>query len=251
MKSIPVLFNDIIRRQLKVYAAWLPITNNLKLGDYGILSGDIFEPIGNILDDFEIPFQSETGADAAIDFKSSGTRTTKFNCGAKVDIIPVGALDAKVSLVFEKEFSFLIQSPSIRITSIPNPNAIANKLMNHPAWDRKFKVVYKVLHATEAVIISTIDAGTEINFTAGVDAIDALNNLQLGNAGISISSNKNTGLKIHGKEGIIGMGLFRIKDGIFSNPHIDILRGVKKSGAKAKEVEIIEVNDGKLWRNDI
>jgi hypothetical protein len=251
MKSIPVLFNDIIRKQLKVYAAWLPITNNLKLGDYGILSGDIFEPIGNIQNDFGIPFDSEAGPDAEIDFKSSGTRTTKFSSGAKVNIIPVGSMDAKVSLVFEKESSFLIQSPSIRVTSIPNPNVIANKLMNHPDWERKFKVVYKVLHATEAVIISTIEAGTEINFTAGVNAIDALNKLQLGNAELSISSNKNTGLKIHGKEGVIGLGLFRIKDGIFSKPHIDILRGVKKDAAKIKLAEVIEVNEGKIWKNDL
>lgn len=251
MKNIPVLFNDIIRRQLKVYAAWLPITNNLKLGDYGILSGDIFEPIGNIRDDFEITFQPEAGPDADIDFKSSGTKTTKFSSGAKVDIIPIGAVDAKVSVVFEKEFSFLIQSPSIHVTSIPNPNNVANKLMNHPEWERKFKVVYKVLHATEVVIISTIDAGTEINFTAAGNAIEALNNLQLGNAGLSISSNKNTGLKIHGKEGVIGLGLFRIKDGLFSKPHIDILRGVKKSATKPKLLEAIEVNEGKLWKNDI
>lgn len=249
MKGIPSLFNDIIRKQLKVYAAWLPITNNLKLGDYGIISGDIFEPIGNIKDDFGISFDEVTGPEASIDFKSAGTRVLKFAGGAKVNVIPARTVDAKVNISFDKESSFLIQSPSIQVTSIPNPNAIAKKIIDLKEWERKYKVVYKILHATEAVIISTIDSGTEISFTGD---LEALNNVQLGHAGLSFASNKSTGLKTIGKEGVIGLGLFRIKDGIFSKPDIDILRGAKKGMTKTKRTSIdIELNEGSLLKNDL
>lgn len=248
MKGIPTLFNDIIRKQLKVYAAWLPITNTLKLGDYGIIVGDLFEPIGNIETDFGVAFTSQVAPDADIDFKSSGVRTTKFVAGAKVSVIPAGAVDAKVSLVFEKESSFLIQSPSIQVTQIPNTNAIAKKLMVHPDWDRKFKVVFKVLHAKEVVVIATIEAGTEIDFTGEVQA---LNNLQLGNIGLQISSNKSTGLKTHGKEGVIGLGLFRIKNALFSKPEIELLRGKKKGTPVKSTTPEVEINDGVVWKNDL
>lgn len=249
MKGIAVQFNDIIRKQLKVFAAWLPITNNLKLGDYGIIAGGIFEPIGNIEQDFGISFTGTSSPGSNIDFKSAGTKITKLSGGVKVNVIPAGAVDASVNLLFEKEASFFIKSPDILVSSIPNPNAIAKKLMAHPEWQNKYKVVYEVYFAREAVIISTIESNTEISFSRDVEA---LNNLQLGKAGLQLTAQKSTGLNIHGKEGVIGLGLFRIKNPLFGKPDIDVLRSVKKAASKAKSKEVeIEVFEGKVWKDDM
>jgi len=245
MKGIPELFNDIIRNQLKVYAAWLPITNTLKLGDYGLISGGIFEAIGNIKDDFGISFTEAPGPEADIDFTSSSTRVIKVAGGVEVDVIPAGSVDARVSFKFDKEKSFLIKSPSIQVTTIPNPNAIAKKLMDHPEWDGKFKVVHKVYHAKEAIVISTIDAGTEISLTGDVSA---LRNMKIGSASLNIDTNKSLGLKIHGKEGVIGLALFRIKNGIFGGKKIDLMRGVKK---KTNIKDLVEIFDGVELEDDL
>lgn len=248
MKGIAVQFNDIIRKQLKVYAAWLPITNNLKLGDYGVIAGGIFEPIGNIEQDFGVSFTGTYSPGSNIDFKSAGTKITKLSGGVKVNVIPAGAVDASINLLFEKEASFFIKSPDILVSSIPNPKAIAKKLMEHPDWENKYKVD-EVYFAREAVIISTIENNTEISFSGDVEA---LNNLQLGKAGLQLTAQKSTGLNIHGKEGVIGLGLFRIKNPLFGKPDIDVLRSVKKAASKAKSKEVeIEVFEGKVWKDDM
>ena len=57
---------------------------------------------------------------------------------------------------------------------------------------------------------------------------------------------------IHGKEGVIGLGLFRIKNPLFGKPDIDVLRSVKKAASKAKSKEVeIEVFEGKVWKDDM
>ena len=249
MKGIATQFNDIIRKQLKVFAAWLPITNNLKLGDYGIIAGGIFEPIGNIEQDFAVSFTATSSPGSNIDFKSAGTKITKLSGGAKVNVIPAGTIDASVSLFFEKESSFFIKSPEIIVHSIPNPKVIAKKLMEHADWENKYKVVYEVYQAREAVIISTIESNTEISFSGDVEA---LNNLQLGKAGLQLTAQKSTGLNVHSKEGVIGLGLFRIKNPLFGKPDVDILRKATKAEPKVKIKEVeIEVFEGKVWKDDM
>ena len=52
------VFNQIIKDQLHVNAAWLPITNVFRLGDYGVVSDGIFTSIGNVGRDFSLRPQS-------------------------------------------------------------------------------------------------------------------------------------------------------------------------------------------------
>jgi hypothetical protein len=41
-------FDDILKRELNIHAAWLPVTNTFRLGDYGIVSDGVLVPMGNI-----------------------------------------------------------------------------------------------------------------------------------------------------------------------------------------------------------
>lgn len=207
--GLPNQFNDIIQKDLNVHAAWLPITQNYTLGDYGVMSDGVFTKLGNIKE-FNISFEQSTGPSVAINYKSDISNITKFAGGAEVNAIPATAIDAKVTLKFDKAKSFLIKSPAITVTAIGNVQQVANQLKKAEGWRNKFKVVFETYHAEDAVVMSTIDAGTEISFTGSAPALESLD---LGKADVSFSveGKKSLGLEIQGKEGVIGLGLFKLK----------------------------------------
>src|SRR5690554_3604689 len=218
----PEQFNQIIKKHLNVFAAWIPIVNNYKLGDYGIISDGVFAKLGNITDDFQLTFTEGSGAEASIDFTSEGARVIKLVGNAEVPVIQAGEVNAQVEIEFSKEKSFLVKSPTITVKTIENINQVADKLKEIKNWDGKWKVVHAVYHALDAVIVSTLASGTKLNFSGEAAA---LGQLKLGSAGVNINSNKSLGLKINGKEGPIGLGLFRVKSKIFGGMKVDILAG--------------------------
>lgn len=44
----PRTYNRLLNTQIKMFAAWLPVTNTFRLGDYGLMSGGVFHQIGHI-----------------------------------------------------------------------------------------------------------------------------------------------------------------------------------------------------------
>jgi len=218
--GIPNQFNDIIKNHLNVFAAWIPVVNKYGLGDYGIFADGVFSKLGNIKDDFQVSFTEGSGAEASIDFTSSASAVRKFNAGAQVDVIPAAAVNAKVEVGFQNENSFMVKSPVITVAVIENVNAVAMQLKATGKWDGMWKVVYQVYSAQDAVIVSTISPNTTLTFGGDVNALEKL---KLGNLGVNISSDKALGLNIQGKSGVIGLGLFRIKTGIFGGSKTQIL----------------------------
>lgn len=216
----PEQFNQIIKRHLNVFAAWMPIVNNYKLGDYGIISEGVFVKLGNITDDFQLTFTEGSGSEASIDFTSEGARVIKLVGNAEVPVIQAGEVNAQVEIEFSKEKSFLVKSPTITVKTIENINQLADKLKETKKWDGQWKVVHAVYHALDAVIVSTLASGTKLNFSGEASA---LGQLKLGSAGVNINTNKTLGLNINGKNGPLGLGLFRVKSKIFGGMKVDIL----------------------------
>ena len=243
--GLPKEFNDVIENKLNVFAAWLPVTNAYQLGDYGIIADGVFAKMGNIKE-FGADFVEGQGNPTKIDFTSASTRVINFAAGAEVEVIPEGAVNAKVTLKFEKEKSFLVKSPSINVTVINNVNEVGNKLMVHPKWEKRFKVVYQVYFAKEAAVMSTINAGTEITFTGDVKALQKLN---VGSTSLSSTSSHKLGLEIQGQEGVIGLGLFQIVKGGFlgaGKKKIEIL-----AEGKPDALEIKYGSNGSSFEDDL
>lgn len=218
--GIPNQFNDIIQKHLNVFAAWVPIVNKFRLGDYGIFSDGVFSRLGNITDDFGVTFKEASGETAHIDFTSEGASVVKTGANAGVNIAGGGEVKAKVQIEFSREKSFLVQSPTISVTTIDDVNELAKRLKATGKWDGQWKVVYQVYNAVDAVVISTIAAGTKLDFSGDVSA---LGQLKLGGAGVNVDTNKALGLKINGKNGVIGLGLFRLKSKIFGGLKVAIM----------------------------
>lgn len=238
--GIPRQFDNIIKRHLNVNAAWLPVTNNYELGDYGVISAGVFTKMGNI-QEFEVPIKVEEGPDANIDFTSADTTVVKFAGGVEVPSIPPGAVDSKITFKFNKKRSFMVKAPVIKVSQIQNVNQVAGKLRSTPGWEENWKVVHQVYHARDPIIVSTKEAGTELTFTGDVEA---LKNLNVGNASVELGTNKELGLKVQGKEGVIGLGLFKLKSG-GTGPDF------KTRGLEKKEPEIEVLDNTQSQKNDV
>lgn len=242
--GVPNQFNDIIQKHLNVFAAWVPIVNNYSLGDYGVIADGVFAKLGNVKDDFGVSFQEEPGTEASIDFTSEGANVVKAGANAGVNVQP-GDVKAKLQIEFTREKSFLVKSPTITVKNIRNVNELAKQLKKSNDWDGKWKVVHQVYNALDAVIVSTIDAGTKLDFSGDATA---LGQMKLGSAGVNIDTNKTLGLKINGKNGIIGLGLFRIKSKIFGGLKVEILS--KKEGEEDGEDAIL-LKPGDVGKDDL
>ena len=205
--GLPNQFNDIIQKDLNVYAAWLPITQNYELGDYGLISDGVFAKLGNIKE-FGVTINTTKGPDVKLDYTSARTKVVKFAGGVEVDVIPAAAIDAKIVFKFESANSFLIKCPVISVSAITNVQQVANQLKKAGGWKNKWKVVYEVYNAEDAVVMSTVDAGTEISFNGDAKA---LKELKIGSADVGFNSNKKLGLDMQGKDGVIALGLFKLK----------------------------------------
>ncbi|WP_428663044.1 hypothetical protein [Runella sp.] len=203
-------YEDIIHQELKLHAAWLPVTDPFKLGDYGQISNGVFEKLGNIFTDFGVSFTDEPGKDISFNFISEKTVVVDSGANAGVNITPQAEIKANVTYKFQKDESFLINAPIINVSIINNVNQVAIKLKETDGWKRKFIVVSKVYTAKKALIIGANEGGTEVTISAEGNGLEQFN---VGEASVkfSLKTNKKLGLEIKGETGVIALGLFKLR----------------------------------------
>lgn len=207
--GIPKDFNHIIQKHLKAHAAWLPITNTYQLGDYGVISDGVFQKMGNI-GEFDVPFTQAEGPDAKINFVSASTRVVQLVGSVEVNVIPEGAVGAKLSYKFDKAQSFLVKAAVIRVSQVENVRQVAAQLRAREGWERKWRVVWQTYHAQDPIVISTLNEGTEVSFSGEGKALQVINGGSF-SADVQMSVNRELGLQVLGKAGIIALGLFKLK----------------------------------------
>ncbi len=96
MSRLAKEYNNALRRQNHMYAAWLPVTNTLKVGDFGLIEGGVFRSMGNIQDTFGVEVKTEDGPPAKVDFASEGVTIVRTAGGAEVPAFPSsGAVESK------------------------------------------------------------------------------------------------------------------------------------------------------------
>lgn len=207
-------FNKIVYESLSAYAAWLPITDNYELGDYGIISDGIFRKMGNIAE-FGVSFRQSKGSNSSLDFTSEGVSTQRIAGGAAVNVFPENAVDAKLKLEFSSERSFVIKAKTITSTQMDNVDETAVALDNAKrsdgkAWQRGWRVVRGVYRAENPLILSVEQAGTTIELSGKADA---LRQLEIGNASadVGLTGSSERGLRIVGESGPIALRLFKVK----------------------------------------
>lgn len=203
-------FNNVVHDQIKVHAAWLPVTNVFQVGDFGVISEGVFARMGNIRSDFGIDVQTIDGPPAQLDFKSASVRVLRFTAGAEVNAFPEEPLEAKLRVEFGKERSFYLKA-QLQTTELASVFEAARRLAVLPAWDEgKYKVIAATYTGQNCVILSSRENNTAIEIGGKADA---LRKLELGGASADFTWTKDSslGLEIIGRTGVIALKLFQVK----------------------------------------
>jgi hypothetical protein len=211
MSQLARSFNKALYNDLTIYAAWYPVANTIRLGDFGLIEDGVFRAMGNI-SEFDVKFNQAAGASASIDFMSQGGTAVRMLGGAKVDSYPeVGSLDATLSFNFECANSCLIKG-MLSVIEMQNIYQVAKRLKAHDGWERRFRVVSATYTGEKSVIIATSESGTKVEFSA---TVDALKQVELGkvDADVAIQSSREKVFMSVGKTGVVGLRLFKL--GIF------------------------------------
>jgi hypothetical protein len=222
MSSLAANFNNAIHQQLRAYAAWIPIVNTYKIGDYGFFEGGVFQSIGNVKEKYpEINLKIDSGAPAEIDFTSSNVRTLKLDASgnAVTSFAALGNAEASLKFVFEGDNSNLIKA-ELTSEELKNVDEVASVLANKREWRNKFSVVSKIYKGEHCVIICSREAGTEVQINATADVLKQIEGGKV-QGGFDLKTNKNSVFKAIGESGVVALSLFKLN--IFDN--VKILRG--------------------------
>jgi hypothetical protein len=197
--------NGSLHRELGCHVAWPPIANTFALGDYGVFANGVFTKLG-VAGDFGIEVVAVDSPAGSLKLSSANTRVASFVGDTEVDVIPDGALAAKIQLSFEAGSSFLLRAATLEVREMQNVATAMSRLAKHKQWRRSYKVVSKLWMVEKAAVLSTRSAGTKI--TLAGDA-PALKKFALGevSANLSIASNQELGFQLLGKAGVVGLGL--------------------------------------------
>src|SRR5690606_13093943 len=264
---IAKLYSREVKRNFKVlFANWLP-GSPIELGDYGIMRGDIFVPMGKLKNDFP-EFAGDviqTELDPTSDhkeFKSGDGIEVRFS--PKGSITAGGAPLAKASLevAFSRENSVFFDAAECRTTRIANKarlGEIVKSLMAQDRWNRKFCVVTEVVQAGRTTIAISSGRDSSISFEADSPAIQ---NINLADAGIgfSVARERDIGYKLNAPNGLsILIGLCKMKSPFLTPVKnfspletLDTLsNGAEVAEEVDTEVSVDELTFGQLLETDL
>ncbi len=201
------LFNRLLKSELNIHAAWLPVTNTFQLGDYGLISGGVLVKAGNIKQ-LGISFTKAKGSSSRLTCASQSVSVSRSVAGAKVDAFPDQNMDARLSVEFGEESAFFLRGV-LSLEEMQNVRQVADMLAAEEGWRRAFRVVSGVYSAERCVILSSKSAGAKFELGASASALKQLEGGSV-EAGVHLTSSEKLGLDIAGDGGVVGLGLFKL-----------------------------------------
>jgi hypothetical protein len=210
-------FDGILKEELNIHAAWIPVTNTFTVGDFGLVSGGVLVKAGNVSADFGISFQQAAGPPSILNFTSKGTKTFRVAGGAQVNAFPNAPnVNAKLSIEFTSASSFLAKA-NLAVSEMQNVAAVAKKLVETPDWKRKYIVISAIYTGKQCAIISTKSANAKIELSGTANALQQFD-LGAVAANLEVSDKKDIGLDIVGEDGVVGLALFKLPWGWGNDP---------------------------------
>tara|TARA_R110002072_G_scaffold1428_6_gene12047 strand:+ start:3203 stop:3994 length:792 start_codon:yes stop_codon:yes gene_type:complete len=253
-------FNKLLHDEIRVHAAWLPITNTFEIGDYGVISEGVFTRLGNV-SEFGTPEAAiAAGPSSSIDFTSKGASTVRLVADAEVDSLPDTDVSARIRIHFENENSFIVKA-QLTSEEIRNKNEVAKAAFQHPEWRSRYKIVTSIFSAENCVFIASNSAGAEVEFGG---TAKALKTFELGKveAGIALTNFRDIGLEVVGAMGALGLRMVRkrwlglgaipVEKANFTNLDFETSDGIMQSvedldvGTEAFDVEEFSPETGDL-----
>lgn len=219
-----VYANTVKKNQRVLYAVWEP-GFPVKLGDYGVMVGNIFTQLGNIsefeeLRHFKIKIRKDDTKDEKFFTSEKGVQ---FEIKPKATI-PVKGIDvnASIEVKFSKENCVFFNAADCYFEIIENKYELGEELKkiyksSKDRWKREFVVVTDRVIAKRALILIS----TSSNFMIKLDAKADVSVIDLADAslGLTVAKQQSSGYKVITEEGIIPLiGLSKMSpNSIFFN----------------------------------
>lgn len=129
---------DEIHDNLDYFARWFPTDAPVKVGDYGTMEGDKFNPLGNLRElGVIVGFDSDDSTDDSITYVSS--KNVSFS--SKLGVSVPGVAGGSVTVSFSKKNSILLIAEDITYGSMKNITKLGAKL-DELHKDNKWKSSY-------------------------------------------------------------------------------------------------------------
>jgi hypothetical protein len=199
MSSLASEYCDQLKHNFKTFYAPFPPNQPVRLGDYGVMNGNTFVPIGTVADlglsigkVRQIP---ERASD--YEFTTEGSVDVEFHAGGSGS--PGGVpVKAGLDISFSKKFSVFFTAAKCVPTFIEDQVALGNAIVNllqNDKWQRKFVLITSLLEAAATTIVVSAADQSSISLEASSAAATAID---LGdvNLKLSIKSAKSVGFKV-------------------------------------------------------
>jgi hypothetical protein len=158
-------YSEGIRNKYPRYAAWPP-NIKLKVGDIGVLEGELFQ-YRSTLGAMGVRFTTRGYSPKDDRYVYSGYSFTA-ELAANADAIPgVGTASAKLG--FASKGSYVFEASGCSEDEIEDKIALANQLkelMERGLWDKNWFVIQSIMRAERATIILAYSNGGELTISA-------------------------------------------------------------------------------------
>jgi hypothetical protein len=201
-------FDEILKDELNIHAAWIPIANTFRVGDYGLISEGVLVKAGNIKDDFGVSFKTKPGKPTKINFTSKGTKLVRVAGDVEVKAFADDTVDAKLTIEFSNTNSFLLKA-SLNCFEMQDLANVAKKLAASKPWRRSYTVVSAAYSSKDCALISSKAANSSIELSGKANALKQFD-LGAASIGIQASQKHDIGLDLVGEAGVIGLALFKL-----------------------------------------
>lgn len=212
MSGLAKSYQKAMHKELRVHAAWLPVSNTFKVGDYGYFEGGVFRLAGNVATDYpELSLIVENGPSTEMNFSSEGTTAVKLNANGETtdSFARLGDAEASLKFEFSKENSVVVKIKEIDVEQLQNTKQVADYLASTGTWEKKYKIVSATYSGKDCLIICSREAGTEFKISGSANLLKAVDAGKAG-AGLEISSSKSSAFSAVGKSGVVGLRLFKL-----------------------------------------
>jgi len=246
MEDVGELYiNGIKEKLINYYAAWLPV-ERFKLGDVGVLSGNLFERSTSLADShLQISFKERPDTEPSpVNYVSDSGVKLHFKAGGEINPnlpnIPKGKVGIGVD--FSQKGAFVVNASEVYAPSIENIREVGANIISayrKGKWQENWAAIVEIIHAPIASYIISRSSGSKLEFSIEGDA--KVSSIDFGNINVEFELKSQTGdvfSSIKAKNTTPFFRLARIKTHWFSDDEIVTHLKVNKLGGSGRTTRL-------------
>jgi hypothetical protein len=192
--STSIIYMRELHKKWRYWPTWLP-GKKIRVGDFGPLDGVVFQPLGNLKKDFQIPLRTElSGEWPALTHHSARAVSFKLDPSAKA-LVGRG----KAKLVFTRSDAVVFVADEVHERSMVGKGAVLGALQERRDFHPNHVIVSDVLTAETLTVLISGSRGEEVVVDVAVPVGTPVGPALLRSVA-GITSSSVSGLEIVGKK---------------------------------------------------